>query len=369
MIQGKYRLFIALLFGLGISVSCSKKSESEQKSLESKPALSVTLIKPTLQDIPFKIAANGSIAAWHEAIISAEISELRLTKVNVEVGDKVKKDQILAVFSDESFLTDVAQSRATLNEVEANLAEAQINASRATEVSASGALSRQQIDQFLTAEKTARAKVDSAKAKLEAQLLRLKYTKVLASDDGVISSRTATLGAVTTKGQELFRLIRENRLEWRGEVMASEIVKLKPAMTVNLELPNVGSQLKGTIRAIAPTLDEKSRYGIIYVDVPDAASFGLRAGMFARGEFNLGHSAALTLPQSALVQREGFSYVFKMREMKNAETAKVSQLKVQLGRRAADDIEITAGLSSDDVIVASGASFLADNDTVRVVKP
>jgi RND family efflux transporter MFP subunit len=369
MIQGKYRLFITLLMGLGISVSCSKKSDSEQKSVESKPALSVTLIKPTLQDIPFKLTANGSIAAWHEAIISSEISELRLIKVNVEVGDIVKKDQILAVFSDESVLTDVAQSRAALNEVEANLAEAQINAARANQVSTSGALSHQQIDQFFTAEKTALAKVESAKAKLDAQLLRLKYTKVLASDNGVISSRNATLGAVTTKGQELFRLIRENRLEWRGEVMASEMVKLKPAMTVNLELPNVGNQIKGTIRAIAPTLDEKSRYGLIYVDVPDAMSYGLRAGMFARGEFNLGHSAALTLPQSALVQREGFSYVFKVSEMKNEEIAKISQMKVQLGRRASDDIEITSGLNIDDVIVASGASFLADNDTVRVVKP
>jgi multidrug efflux pump subunit AcrA (membrane-fusion protein) len=70
-----------------------------------------------------------------------------------------------------------------------------------------------------------------------------------------------------------------------------------------------------------------------------------------------------------LVQREGFSYVFKVSEIKNEETAKVSQLKVQLGRRAADNIEITAGLNIDDVIVANGASFLADNDTVRVIKP
>jgi RND family efflux transporter MFP subunit len=369
MMRRKYRLLITLFIGLGISVSCSKPSDTQQKSVESKPSLSVTLITPTLQDIPFKINANGSIAAWHEAIISAEVSELRLTKVNVEVGDLVKKDQVLAVFSDESVLTDVAQSRAALNEAEANLAEATINATRATQVSTSGALSSQQIDQFFTTEKTALAKVDSAKAKLDAQLLRLKYTKVVASDDGVISSRSATLGAVTTKGQELFRLIRENRLEWRGEVMASEMVKLKPKMTVNLEWPNVGNHVEGTIRAIAPTIDEKSRYGLIYVDVPQAASYGLRAGMFARGEFDLGHSSALTLPQSALVQREGFSYVFKVSEIKNEETAKVSQLKVQLGRRAADNIEITAGLNIDDVIVANGASFLADNDTVRVIKP
>jgi multidrug efflux pump subunit AcrA (membrane-fusion protein) len=99
---------------------------------------------------------------------------------------------------------------------------------------------------------------------------------------------------------------------------------------------------------------------LIYVDLPSDAR-GLRAGMFARGEFELGRASALTLPQSAVVLREGFAYVFRI------EGDKVAQTKVTVGRRQADRVEITAGLDAGAAVVAQGAGFLADGDSVRVV--
>ena len=365
----KVNFFIVLTLGTSLifSVGCSKKADGENKTAAApKPALNVNVTQPVLRDIPQILTANGSIAAWQEAIIGSEINDLRLIKVNAQVGDKVNKGEVLAVFSEESVLADVAQSRAAVAEMEATVAEAKANAERAKQISGSGAMSNQQINQYFTSEKTAQAKLQSAKAQLDSQSLRLKYTKVLASDDGIISSRTATLGAVAGKGQELFRLIRQNRLEWRGEVTAAEMAQLKIGMTVKVAVPNVG-EIDGKLRALAPTLDEKSRNGLIYVDLPDAAAHGLRAGMFARGEFELGISSALTVPQTVLSLREGFSYVFKLSQQK-ADVAKVTQVKVQLGRRTADSFEILSGIKADDKLVASGASFLSDGDTVRVVK-
>lgn len=364
---GAFLSALIILLGTGIISGCGNESGAADTASAPKPALSVTVIQPVMRDIPMTLTANGSIAAWQEAVIGAEVSDLHLTEVNVQVGETVKKGRVLAVFSDESVLADVAQSRAALAEAEANLADARFNAERAQQISASGALSSQQVNQYLTGEKTAKAKVQSAKAQLDSQLLRLKYTRVLASDDGVISSRSATLGAVAAKGQELFRMIRQNRLEWRGEVTASEMAQLKLDIPVSVEVPNVGS-IKGKIRALAPTLDIQSRNGLVYVDLPDAARHGLRAGMFARGEFQMGVIAGLTVPQTALSLREGFSYVFKLGEQ-NGELAKVSQVKVQLGRRSGDSLEILSGLNPEDRLVASGASFLADGDAVRVVQP
>jgi RND family efflux transporter MFP subunit len=357
---------LSVLIGFGIIAGCSNEPAAANTSSAPKPALNVSAIQPVMRDIPMTLTANGSVAAWQEAIIGAEVSDLRLTEVNVQVGEAVRKGQVLAVFSDESVLADVAQSRAALAEAEANLADARDNAERAKQISDSGALSSQQVNQYLTGEKTARAKMQSAKAQLDSQLLRLKYTRVLASDDGVISSRSATLGAVAAKGQELFRMVRQNRLEWRGEVTAAEMAQLRPGITVSVEVPNVGS-IKGKIRSLAPTLDVKSRNGLVYVDLPDAARHGLRAGMFARGEFEIGVNTGLLVPQDAISLREGFSYVFKLGEQ-NGELTKVTQVKVQLGRRTGDSLEIRSGLQPDDRLVASGASFLADGDVVRMVQ-
>jgi HlyD family secretion protein len=111
---------------------------------------------------------------------------------------------------------------------------------------------------------------------------------------------------------------------------------------------------------VAPTVDATTRNGLVYVDLP--AGTTVRAGMFARGDFELGNSPALTLPQSAVVLRDGFSYVYTV-----AENNKVSQVKVQAGRRVGDRVEITGGLNAKDRVVAAGAGFLGDGDTVKVV--
>ena len=332
-----------------------------------RPALTVTVTHPEISDIPQTLSANGSVAAWQEAVISAEVEGLRLTEIRAQVGDKVGKGQVLAVFDVDSVRADVAQSRALLTEAEASFAEAELNGNRARKVAVSGALSVQQIDQYLTAEKAAKARVASAKAVLDVQLLRLKHAQVVANDDGEITARNATLGAVAARGQELFRIIRQNRLEWRGEMTAAEMAQLQPGLAVGVEVPNVG-RVVGAVRAVAPSLDPQSRNGLVYVDLPGAAEAGFRAGMFGRGEFTLSSRRGLTVPQDAVNLRDGFSYVYRLKQDKAAQT-QVAQVKVQVGRHLGDRLEILGGVNAGDALVASGGAFLSDGDSVRVVEP
>jgi RND family efflux transporter MFP subunit len=168
------------------------------------------------------------------------------------------------------------------------------------------------------------------------------------------------VGAVVPAGQELFRLIRGSRLEWRAEVAASDLALLKPGQPVKVTAAGA-PPVVGKVRMVAPTVDAATRNGIVYVDLPQPAL--LKAGMFARGEFETGSSSALTLPQTAVLLRDGFSYVFKL-----GADNRVSQTKVAVGRRAGERIEITSGLEPGARVVASGAGFLSDGDTVRVVE-
>ena len=331
-----------------------------------RPALSVTITRAERAQWPIRMSANGSIAAWQEAVIGAEIGGLRLSDVRAAVGDVVRRGQVLAELSSETIEAELAQVRAALAEADATLADARANAERAQQVAGTGALSAQQIAQYQTAEKTAQARVQSVRAQLAAVQLRLKFTRVVASDDGVISSRTATLGAVVSPGQELFRLIRRNRLEWRAEVTSSELARIKPGTPVLVTAEGAGAAA-GTVRVLGPTVDPQSRNALVYVDLPDAARRGLRPGMFARGAFGLGEQAALSLPQEAVALRDGFAYVFRVAEPA-AEQTRVSRAKVQLGRRADNRVEILSGLNAEDTVVSAGAAFLADGDVVRVVR-
>jgi HlyD family secretion protein len=334
-------------------------TKDAQKAAVIKPALTVTTTTPFLAEWPEKLSANGNIAAWQEALIGAEINGLRLTEVKVNVGETVRQGQVLAVFSSVMVKADVAQSLAALAEAEAMLAEAKANADRARQAEAPGAISAQQISEYITAERTAVARLESARAQLANQQTRLQQTQLTAPDDGVISARAATVGAVVSVSQELFRLIRFNRLEWRAEVTAAELPRLRAGQNVMISAPG-GIQAQGTVRMVAPTVDPQNRMALIYVDIP--SDTGLKAGMFAHGNFELGRHTVLALPQSAIVQREGFSFVYRM----GAEN-KVSQTKVEIGRRLDNSIEILGGLEKDANVVATGAAFLADGDTVHIV--
>lgn len=350
-------LVAALLYWVG-----SRPAQDGKKTVV-RPALTVTTVRPQRISMPVRLAANGNIVAWQEASIGAEAGGLRLTEVRVNVGDRVRKGQVLATLAGDTLRAEVAQARASLAEAEAAAADAANNAERARTLEGTGALSASQINQYATAEKTARARAEAARALVQSQQVRLTQSEVLAPDSGVISARAATVGAVLAPGTELFRLIRQGRLEWRAEVTSAELGRITSGTTAQVTAAS-GARLAGRVRMIGPTVDPQTRSALVYVDLtplpgtPDSA----RAGMFARGEFDLGATPALTVPQASVVVRDGFSYVYRVNP-----DSRVNQVKVQTGRLAGDQLEILGGLDGDPRIVAAGAGFLNDGDLVRVV--
>ena len=357
-------LVLAALYGLGVRAADDSKKDAKDPKAAAAPvkaALTVTVTQAQTTRLPMKISANGNIAAWQEASVGTEANGLRLAEVRANVGDVVKKGQVLAVFAGDTVQADLLQAKAAVAEAEAMLGEAAANAQRARELGPAGALSGQQINNYLTAERTAQARLEAAKASYKVAQIRVTHAQVVAPDNGIISARSATVGAVLPAGQELFRLIRQGRLEWRAEVPAADLARLKPGMVASVVATNTAAPVSGKVRTVAPTVDAQTRNGIVYVDLAQAPA--VKAGMYARGEFDIGQSDALTLPQGAVVLRDGFNYVLKV-----GPDAKVTQLKVGVGRRVGERVEITSGLDPLAKVVASGGGFLADGDVVRVVE-
>jgi RND family efflux transporter MFP subunit len=321
--------------------------------------LAVSAISPQMSSLNTTVIAHGNIMAWQEASIGTEADALRLAEVKVNVGDRVHKGQLLARFSSTTLQAKLDLSLAEQAQADALYREAQADLTRTTQLKSSGALSNQQMQRYYTAAQSAKAQLDAAKAKVKTQQLRLAQSHVLAPDQGVISARTATVGAVLPAGQELFRLIREGRLEWRAEVSSAELSKLKAGQKVRITLSD-GSSIQGSVRTLSPVVDTQSRNAMVYVDLIRAGT--ARAGMFAKGQFELGTVEVMTLPLSAVQLRDGFSYVMRL-----SRDSKVIQTKVDTGRRSADRIEIKSGLTLADQVVATGAAFLGDGDRVRVI--
>ncbi len=327
-----------------------------------KPALTVSVTSASATQAPKVISANGSLAAWQEALVGAEANGLKITRVHVNVGDRVKRGDMLATLNSETIQAELAQAQALLDEVIASAQETQLQAERAKSLQAQGFFSAAQLSQSLATNAAAQARVQSARSAVQLHTARLSQTQIRAPDAGVISARQATEGSVVMSGTELFRLIRQGRLEWRAEVTAAEIGRIPVGAPVQVTAAS-GQALQGKVRMIAPSLDMQTRNAIVYVDLTSPTG-SARPGMYAKGEITTGQSEAMTLPQTAVVVRDGFSYVYVV-----GDDQKVSVVKVQTGRFIADRVEVLSGLPAGAKVVISGGAFLNHGDTVRVVSP
>lgn len=342
------------------TATADEGAKATPAAVTAKPSMTVTVTRPSSETWSVGLQANGNVSAWQEASIGAELNGLRLAAVNVNVGDVVRKGQVLATLAGETTQAESLQAKAALMQAEASFENAKADADRARAIQDTGALSKSQIAQYLTAEKVAKAQWEAAKAAYGATQVRLDNTRVLAPDDGVISARAASVGAVVGAGQELFRLVRGSRMEWRAEVTPTEVGRIRVGQKVRVTAAT-GTELAGQVRAIAPGADPQTRNVLVFVDLPRHPD--LKASTFAKGQFQLGQSTALTVPAPSVVVRDGHSYVFVI-----GANNKALQRKVQTGRRAGERVELLDGLKADESIAVRGAGFLNEGDLVKVTQ-
>ena len=351
-------VLLAVAIGAAVFLLSGNKSHKAAVAEQAKPSLTVTTESPDIRNWPQNLSATGNVQAWQEAAIGAEVSGLRLAELYANVGDTVKKGQLLARFTDEMTALDLEQQRAAVDEARARFVQAEAKAESSQKLKDAGMTSTLDNIQNQSTANIARAQLHAAEARVKAQKFRLAYTQVRAPDDGIISSRSATVGSVMQTGNEMFRYIRRNQLEWRAEVPEGPLQKIKVGHKVVLHSTH-GEPVIGKVSRISPVVDVQSRNGSVYVELTSTRS--LKAGMFAQGDFEMGRTSALTVAQSALVVRDGYSYVFKVDADNRA-----TQMKVLAGRRLEGRIEILDGLTAGAQVVTAGAGFLSDGDLVRV---
>lgn len=352
-------VFALVLLACTVVLTIVRRPAQVTEAARARSSIAIGIVHPVQVNWPLVLATNGPLVAWQEAIISAETGGLRIDAVHVDVGARVKRGQVLAELASDTVKAELRKAEATVASARAQLREAQSNMRRGAAVRASGSLSGQQIEKYEIAEETAAAALQAAEADLQSAAIRLRQTRITAVDDGVISAREATLGTVVSSGTKLFTLVRRERVEWRAEVDAAQLARVKVGQEAEVRLPN-GVTVNGRVRQLSPTLDEKTRTAIAYVGFSHNGLF--RAGGYASGRIALGQRAALVLPSSAVTLRDGRSYVFEV----DTERGSVIQREVTTGRVHNDHIEIITGLPAGAPVVRSGGAFLQDGDAVSI---
>jgi RND family efflux transporter MFP subunit len=304
------------------------------------------------------ISMTGSVFAWQDVIIASEVGGYRVAEVLVDVGDEVRKGQKLVALSTALLEAEVAAKDAVLAQRRAELANASAALERGQALSNMNLLSKSDLDRLTSEELASRSRLESARADLETSQLRLRFTDVTAPDNGVITSRTVTVGQIAQAGGEMLRLLRNGRIEWRGEAPETRLAELAAGQAVNVFTAD-GTKFHGTIRVVSPTISAGNRTALVYVDLPPDER--LRPGMFARGEIEIGTGPAYTVPLESIVSADGYSYVFVLRADNT-----VARRRIETGAVQSDAMEVLSGLEGGELIVIKGAGFLKDGDLVNV---
>lgn len=344
----------SLLIAAG-TASCSKPEKAAQPA---KPALTVAVVHPEESLVADSFPAYGGVFAWQEASAGVEAGGLRLMSLHAEVGDVVKKGQVLARLNPDTIKADLAAAQAALAEADAAQDAALDSYARARRLAPESAISEQDYQQAVAQAQAAEARHAAAAAQVGALRLRLKFTEVRAPDDGAVVARNGSIGQVVPAGTELFRIIRQGRIEWRGEVSAERLATLRAGGEVTFE-PD-GKPLRGVIRKLSPGVETGSRTGLAYVDLPKDS--GRVPGQYLQGTFTGESRRALTLPSTAVSTRDGRPTVLLVGADRRVVPKTVTVGPVLDGGRVA----VLSGVSAMDAVVESGGTFLADGDLVAI---
>jgi RND family efflux transporter MFP subunit len=330
------------------------------------PGLSVTTahLRPTRLDRA--LVVSGSVAAWQEMSLGVELAGVRAAEVLVDVGDRVRAGSPLLQLDSRTLTVQARQADASVAQARANLDLARANVTRGEQLVSQGLISSSDIDQLRAELTSAEAQLVTAQADRDAARLRLEFATLRAPDDGVISARSVQPGQVVNAGEELLRMIRRGRLEWRAELTQADLSRVPVGALIELTGPQ-GQRITGRVRAVAPAVDPNTRTGLLYADLPGPAD--LRAGMFAEGRVLLNQVEVGVLPRDAVVFRDGIPYVFVAGPPAGTDAAifKVVQRRVVVGIQQDDLMEIRDGLAPGERVVVQGAGFLGDGDVVREV--
>ena len=343
---------------VAVAVAGCSKQEAAEGDAAAPTTLAVSLVAATTQTVSRAVVVSGPVMAWEEMQLGVEISGARVTALNVDVGQQVRRGQVLLELDHRTLDAELAQAQASLNEAQAALLLAQSNVRRAEPLAAQQLVSAAQLDELRAARVQAEARVGTARAGRDAAQLRRDFAQLRAPADGVISKRLVQPGQIVGAGSELLRLIRDGRLEWRAELAEAELAQV--AVGAQVILPSREGPVEGVVRAVSPGVDSQTRTGTLHADLPQPGS--LKPGTYVEGQILTGTATALTVPSAAVVQRDGHPYVFTVDDKGVAH-----RLRIATGRTENGQVEILDGLDAGQQVVEQGAGFLGDGDRVRVV--
>ncbi|WP_372708082.1 efflux RND transporter periplasmic adaptor subunit [Brevundimonas sp.] len=350
-----------LIVAATLVLAACGSGDAEEKDAAPKSRQTVTAATVTATVLPRIVTASGSVSAWEEVPVGAETGGLVATGVFVDEGQYVRQGQPLVQLNDALLRAGLRQQQAAVQSADANVARDDAALGRARELRERGFLSQASLDTALANQRASAAGLASARASLSQMQTQLNQATIRAPVSGQILSRSVTRGQIVQPGAELFRMVRDGRLELDAQVPETELALVRSGMPAII-VSDQGGETTGVVRIVTSEVDAQSRLGIARVSLSNGS--GLRPGMFARANIDVGAQPALTIPSDAIVFRQGKAGVYVI-----GGNGAVRFTEIKTGARTGGLAAVTSGLQAGQRVVVQGAGFLGEGDLVSVSPP
>ncbi|MEH0197021.1 efflux RND transporter periplasmic adaptor subunit [Caulobacter sp. CCNWLY153] len=337
--------------------ACGKDKKAEAKGKKPVAAQTVSVAPVAVLPLPRVINASGTISAWEEVPVGAETGGLTATAVNAEEGQFVRQGQVLVALNDTLLRAQLRQQDASVASARATLAEAEASLKRSRELLAKGFLSQASLDTATARQATAAAQVAAAEAARGETAARVAQASIRAPVSGLIVRRSVTKGQIVNAGNELFRIVRDGRMELDAELPETDLGVVKAGMPAVITSEQVG-QANGAVRLVTSEVDPQTRLGVARIALTAMGAF--RPGMFARAQIQAGDQASPVVPSASILYRQNQPGVFMVDRNRKAQFRKIG-IVARTG-----DVTAVTGVSAGEEVVVQGAGFLGDGDAVRV---
>lgn len=359
--------FIALL--LSGLIACSKHEGTAETPAVTVKGVGVETVKAVA--MPELLEVTGTVRSKTAAVVSPRVPGM-ISVLKVKEGDRVRKGALLAILDAKENLANAdaavsatEEAKRAVDEAVArkNLAVTQFE--RYKNLFKSDVVSRQEFEVKETEKELAVQGVARAQARLKQSQEQAKsagavadYTRMTAPIAGIITARTADLGATVFPGQPVFTLEDESGYQLELAIPESAVAKVRPGTPVTITLDAIASTLSTKIAEVVPSADPASRTFI--AKVPLAAS-NLKSGMFGKGAIPVGVAVEkISVPRKSIVERGAISYLWVI------DSANLAKLRiVKTGRSSGDLTEITSGITAGERIAVSGLDKLLDGAKVE----
>jgi RND family efflux transporter MFP subunit len=353
---------ISALLVLTLLITAATGCSSETETIENTRSENVKVETATNTLSASTQSFPGMVESDNQANLSTIVMGT-VTEVPVEVGERVKKGDVLIRIKDDQILAQKSQLEANMVQAKANLDNTEKNYNRIKNLYAEESATSKELDDISTMYEIAKANMDALNARMNEVNEMLAYTTIRAPFDGIVARKFVAEGDMAAPGHPLVAVADPGQIKITANVPEQWIGEISEGDAVNVSIESAGIyNAAATLIAVSEAGDPMSRQYAVEAELKDAElSSKLKTGMFAQVGLNLGSTEALFIPKTALVTRGQLTGVYTL-----TDDNKAVLRWVRLGQSSGDRVEVLSGLTAGEQYVTETNENLRQGLTLNV---